>query len=174
MVLHKLFLILFCFGITQMAVAQKWKNDQPVLNVQHREFEGHTAKIKAKQYLKIKLLNQDEWVTGRYTEFTDSTISLSDTVILFNDIEILMATNRQGVATGIILTTLGAAFFGAGYSLILNSDTPTFVDDVIVGFLSFMLMAAGAQHTVVGMTTIALCVHVYNTKKWKLYVSYSE
>jgi hypothetical protein len=170
----KVLLILMCLVVSNLTIAQKKKNDQPVLKVENRKRDRFSATIYANQFLKLKLVNQDQLIKGYYTAFTDSTLSLADTVISFKDIEGIYATNRGGVRAGLILIGTGGLITASGFAFFFNQTPSDAIEAFFIGMTSVLLVGSGAQLTFIGGAVIFFSTHTYDTEKWNLYVSYPE
>jgi hypothetical protein len=174
MTIHKLIILLACLTIAQQGYTQLRKKDQPLLKVQHQEHERFTKTVKPRHFLKIKLVNQDELIKGYYTQFNDSTLSISDTVIAFKDIELMTATDRGGVKTGVAFMTVGAFLTGAGFAFFVSNIDTDALNNLVVTGISYVIIGSGIQLMAVGGTVVFFCTHIYKSDKWKLFVSYPE
>jgi hypothetical protein len=171
---YKLPLLLMFLLVSNLTLAQKKKNDEPLLKVQHQEHERFTKTVKPRHFLKIKLVNQDELIKGYYTQFNDSTMSISDTVIAFKDIELMTATDRGGVKTGVAFMTIGAFLTGAGFAFFVSNIDTDALNNLVVTGISYVIIGSGIQLMAVGGTVVFFCTHIYKSDKWKLFVSYPE
>ncbi|MCC7452576.1 MAG: hypothetical protein IT222_00305 [Crocinitomix sp.] len=171
---YKVLLILICLVHSNFTIAQKKKNDQPVLKVENREKDRFSPTIKAQQFLKLKLVNQDQLVKGYYTAFTDSTLSLADTVVSFKDIEVIYATNRGGIRNGIILMGTGGLITASGFAFFFNQTPSDLIEAILVTMASALLVGSGGYLALTGGVVVLFSTHTYDTEKWNLYVSYPE
>jgi hypothetical protein len=178
MAMHKLFLIIVCFGISQLALGQKKTNNEepvPILKLENRTWVVESKKIDQSDFLAIKLIGQNGVIRGKYTALTDSTLQINDTIIAFNDIENIRVTDQIGFGLGTIPVIVGAAISSYGIFLLSSiGENEGLGVDVIVLVGGTIVLCTGAGTVLVGTIIMSSTSRKFKTKKWKLFVSYPE
>lgn len=143
---------------------------EPRLKIVHSNGFWGSHKIAKNSHLKVVIYGEESPIKGRYTSFSDTSLTINSREIPFSQIESIHISNRLGQGIGLFLMADGLA--GIGFGLLIMDDIGGWqnFEDFVYDIVGGVIVASAAGVVMIGGIVISGSIHSYSMDNWHFYV----